>query len=254
MMTLVPIFQGSHRWLKYQIHGSDHARANLILVHGLSGSKRWWSRNIPALAKEYQVFVLELPGFGEARAQKTLDIPALGALLLEFVNALNLERPVLIGHSMGAHAALHAAALEPKRFAGLVLAAASAFMNRPVLESAAWLIPATLLGAPEFLPTVLSDGVQAGLANLWLAASALTRDNPIQILSRVTVPTLLLHGSRDVLVRLEMVQKLERGLLDSRLEIIAGAGHNLMFDKSEDFNSLTLEFLENVASSQTRDF
>jgi pimeloyl-ACP methyl ester carboxylesterase len=259
MMSLVPVFQGSSAWLEYEIHGSGHARADVVLVHGLSGSRRWWSRNIPALQKEYRVFVLELPGFGAARAQKTLNLPALGSLLLEFVKALNLEHLVIVGHSMGAHAALHAAALEPQRFSGLVLGAASAFVNRPVLNSAAWLIPATFLGAPEFVPTVLSDGFLAGIPNLWLAASALTRDNPTQILSRVTMPTLLLYGSQDVLVTLEMVQKLEEGLPDSRLEMIAGAGHNLMFDKSEDFNRLTLEFLENVgthghASSQTTDF
>jgi pimeloyl-ACP methyl ester carboxylesterase len=244
MMTLVPVFQGSNAWLAYTIHGSENTRADVVLVHGLSGSKRWWSRNIPALEKDYRVFVLELPGFGAAHTQKTLDIPALGALLLEFVNALKLERPVLIGHSMGAHASLHAAALEPNRFAGLVLGAASAYVNRPVLNSAAWLIPATFLGAFEFIPTVLFDGLLAGIPNLWLAASALTRDNPTQILSRVTIPTLLLHGSRDVLVTLEMGKQLEKNLANSKLEMIAGAGHNLMFDRAQEFNALTLEFLE----------
>jgi pimeloyl-ACP methyl ester carboxylesterase len=243
----VPTFQGSSAWLEYEIHGSEFARADIVLVHGLSGSKRWWSRNIPALKKDYRVLVLELPGFGAAHTQKTLDLPALGVLLLEFVGALRLEQPVLIGHSMGAHAALHAAALEPKRFTGLVLGAASAFVNRPVFNSASRLIPATLNGALEFLPTVLFDGLLAGIPNLWSAASALTRDNPTPLLARVSAPTLLLHGSRDVLVTLEMMQQLERGLPNSNLEIIAGAGHNLMFDKSEDFNRLTLEFLERLS-------
>ena len=240
---VVAVFQGSTAWLEYEIHGSENAKGNVVLVHGLSGSKRWWSRNIPALQKEYRVFVLELPGFGAARSQKTLDLPALGALLLEFVKALNLEGPVLIGHSMGAHAILHAAALEPDCFSGLVLAAASAFVNRPVLGSAAWLIPASIMGAYEFIPTVLFDGFQAGLFNLWLAAHALTRDNPTQLLSRLAMPVLLLHGSRDLLVTLKMANELQRGLIHSKLEIVAGAGHNLMFDRAGEFNRLTLEFL-----------
>jgi pimeloyl-ACP methyl ester carboxylesterase len=247
MMALVAVFQGSSAWLQYEIHGSENTRGDVVLVHGLSGSKRWWSRNVPALQKCYRVFVLELPGFGAARGQKTLDLPALGALLLEFVKASKLERPVLIGHSMGAHATLHAAALEPNRFSGLVLAAASAFVNRPVLNSAAWLIPASFMGAYEFIPTVLLDGFQAGFFNLWLAAHALTRDNPTQLLSRLTMPVLLLHGSRDVLVTLKMAQELQQGLVHSKLEIVKGAGHNLMFDRAEEFNSLTLEFLEQLA-------
>ena len=239
----VAVFRGSTAWLEYEVHGSEDAALSVVLVHGLSGSKSWWSRNIAALKKDYRVFVLELPGFGAARKQKILDLPALGALLLEFVRALKLERPVLIGHSMGAHAILHAAALEPNRFSGLVLAAASAFVNRPVLNSAAWLIPATFMGAYEFIPTVLFDGFQAGLLNLWLAAHALTRDNPTQLLSRLIMPVLLLHGSRDLLVTLKMANELQRGLVNSRLEIIAGAGHNLMFDRAAEFNRLTLEFL-----------
>ncbi len=241
------VFQGSSAWLEYDIYGSENAKGDVVLVHGLSGSKRWWSRNIPAFKKEYRVFVLELPGFGTARAQKILDLPALGALILEFVKASELEGCVLIGHSMGAHASLHAAALEPNCFSGLVLAASSAFVNRPVLNSVAWLIPASFMGAYEFIPTVLSDGFQAGLFNLWSAAQALTRDNPTSILARVTTPTLLLHGSRDLLVTLEMANELQRGLVNSTLEMIPGAGHNLMFDRSTEFNRLTLEFLEQIA-------
>jgi pimeloyl-ACP methyl ester carboxylesterase len=247
MMALVAVFQGSSAWLQYEIHGSENTRGDVVLVHGLSGSKRWWLRNVPALKKEYRVFVLELPGFGAARGQKTLDLPALGALLLEFVKALELEGCVLIGHSMGAHATLHAAALEPNCFSGLVLAAASAFVNRPVLNSAAWLIPASFMGAYEFIPTVVSDGLLAGFPNLWFAAQALTRDNPTSLLSRITIPVLLLHGSRDLLVTLKMANELQRGLVHSKLEIVSGAGHNLMFDRAEEFNSLTLEFLEQLA-------
>jgi pimeloyl-ACP methyl ester carboxylesterase len=248
----VGVFQGSSAWLEYGIHGSENTRGDVILVHGLSGSRRWWSRNIPVLEKEFRVFVLELPGFGAARNQNILDLPTLGVLLLELVQAFKLEQPVLIGHSMGAHAALHTAALEPQRFAGLVLAAPSALVKRPVLNSALWLIPATLLGAPEFIPTVLFDGALAGLPNLWLAANAIRRDNPNQILARVTTPTLLLHGSRDVLVSLEMSRTLSRNLVNSKLEVIAGAGHNLMFDRAAEFNSLTLEFLKRRAIGKAR--
>ncbi len=243
----MPTFQGSKAWLEYDIHGSENAKGDVVLVHGLSGSRRWWSRNIPALEKEYRVFVLELPGFGAARSQKILDLPALGALLLEFVKVLKLERPVLIGHSMGAHASLHAAALEPNCFSGLVLAAASTFVNRPVLNSAAWLIPATFMGAYEFIPTVVFDGLLAGIPNLWFAAQAITRDNPTSLLSRITMPTLMLQGSRDLLVTLKMANELQCGLVNSRLEIVQGAGHNLMFDRAAEFNRLTLGFLKQLS-------
>ena len=42
----------------------------VVLVHGFSGSTRWWSRNIPALAERYSVYLLDLPGFGAMRRRR----------------------------------------------------------------------------------------------------------------------------------------------------------------------------------------
>lgn len=42
----------------------------LILIHGLSGSGRWWRRNINALAEHYHVYVVDLIGFGRSSRQE----------------------------------------------------------------------------------------------------------------------------------------------------------------------------------------
>ncbi|HEY7094560.1 MAG TPA: alpha/beta fold hydrolase, partial [Ktedonobacterales bacterium] len=39
----------------------------VILVHGLSGSTRWWMENVEALAGQYRVYLVDLPGFGAMR-------------------------------------------------------------------------------------------------------------------------------------------------------------------------------------------
>ena len=39
----------------------------LILLHGLSGSGRWWSRNVPVFSRSFRTYSVDLPGFGESR-------------------------------------------------------------------------------------------------------------------------------------------------------------------------------------------
>lgn len=38
------------------------------MIHGLSGSTRWWARNVPTLARHFRVHVVDLVGFGGSRA------------------------------------------------------------------------------------------------------------------------------------------------------------------------------------------
>ena len=75
----------------------------IVLVHGLSGSTRWWSRNVPAIAERYRVYLVDLPGFGTLRSLRRRFVLAETATWLsEWMEAAGLERVHLVGHSMGA--------------------------------------------------------------------------------------------------------------------------------------------------------
>ena len=50
--------------LAFEMDGSGPP---LILLHGLSGSGRWWSRNVPAFASLFCTYAVDLPGFGASR-------------------------------------------------------------------------------------------------------------------------------------------------------------------------------------------
>ncbi|MFK8003749.1 MAG: alpha/beta fold hydrolase [Polyangiales bacterium] len=68
---------------------------------------------------------IDLPGFGETPVAAGPDASPLGRarFVLEVLNALEVERATLVGHSMGGVVACAAASLEPERFDGLVLLA-----------------------------------------------------------------------------------------------------------------------------------
>lgn len=50
--------------IRYEVAGEGEP---VVLVHGLSGSTRWWSRNAPALARRCRIYLVDLPGFGAMR-------------------------------------------------------------------------------------------------------------------------------------------------------------------------------------------
>src|SRR5690606_16886935 len=89
----------------YRIHSVEFGTRGdpLVLVHGLSGSSRWWHRNIAGLAAAYRVMVPDLIGFGRTRRPRIrLPTPRVVAgVLAEWMNARGIERAHLVGHSMG---------------------------------------------------------------------------------------------------------------------------------------------------------
>ena len=72
----------------------------LVLVHGLSGSGRWWAYNVPSLAKHFRVYNVDLVGFGRSRGQRLVLQEAAG-WLAEWLQMTGITQAHLVGHSMG---------------------------------------------------------------------------------------------------------------------------------------------------------
>ena len=215
----------------------------LVLIHGLSGSRLWWRRNTPTFRREFTVYTLDLVGFGRSRRQRPLPIRESAKLIGAWLDHMGLQVVRIVGHSMGAHTAIHIANAWPERISRLVLVAASAMIREPWWRITTRLPQAGLNGALDFLPTLAYDALRTGPLNLYHATQEILRDDPLEELTVLTMPTLLVWGERDVLVTLEQGQKLQQALTGARLEVIEGAGHNVMYDRAEAFNRLVLPFL-----------
>ncbi len=97
-------------------------RPPLLLVHGFGASTDHWRQNIAALQTEYEVWAIDLLGFG--RSAKP-DIEYSGPLwcdqLQDFIATVIGRPAVLVGNSLGGYASLALAATAPQWAAGLVL-------------------------------------------------------------------------------------------------------------------------------------
>jgi pimeloyl-ACP methyl ester carboxylesterase len=95
----------------------------LVLLHGLASNARIWDGVAPRLVGAgLRVVALDLRGHGESeQPDDGYDFASVGRDLSSALAGLELERPVLVGHSWGAHVALQYAAERPGALAGLVM-------------------------------------------------------------------------------------------------------------------------------------
>ena len=94
----------------------------LVFVHCGGCERGFWDGQVAHFAAKHRVVALDLAGYGQSGVgRKNWTMPAFGQDVVSVVEALDLKRVVLIGHSLGGPAVLEAARRMPGRVAGLVL-------------------------------------------------------------------------------------------------------------------------------------
>jgi pimeloyl-ACP methyl ester carboxylesterase len=220
------------------------AGAPLVLVHGLSGSSRWWERNIAALARHFRLYVIDLLGFGASRSRHPFVLSQAAGLLVRWMDQLGVARANVVGHSMGGFIAAELAADFPAYVERLVLVDAAALpFNYRYPRHALNLARQVRYLPPSFLPVLFADALQAGPVTLVQAARQLLMTDIRPKLAQIQAPTLLIWGEHDRIVPLELGQRLCEALTTGALVVIQSAGHNPMWDCPEVFNRAVLEFL-----------
>lgn len=223
----------------------------VLLVHGLSGSGRWWGRNAPALAERFRVHLVDLVGFGRSRGAFRLAEAA--GVLAAALDRLASGPFHVVGHSMGGYVAAELAAAAPDRVGRLVLVDAAAFPLgwRPVRHTVN-LARAVRYMRPSFLPVLVADALRAGPLTLLGAARETVETDLGARCEEVRAPTLVVWGEHDRVVPPSVGERLAECLPDGRLVTIEGAGHNPMWDRPAAFNRVLLEFLSGPAGPDGR--
>jgi len=92
----------------------------VVLVHGFIESADTWAPTARLLAADHRVYAIDLDGFGYTQRVAPYSTDHDTAQLLDFISALHLLRPVLVGHSSGAAVVADAALRAPARVGGVM--------------------------------------------------------------------------------------------------------------------------------------
>jgi pimeloyl-ACP methyl ester carboxylesterase len=227
--------------IAYEVAG---AGPPVVLVHGLSGSSRWWRRNIGALTPYRRVYVVDLIGFGASRARRPFALAEAAGYLTQWLDQLELERVSVVGHSMGGLIAAELAADAPERVDRLVLVDPAALpLDAHLMTHALSLLHELRYISLSFLPVLLADALRAGPLTLWRATTALMLADLRPKLAQVRAPTLVIWGEHDALAPLALARQLAQYLRYEELVVIKGAGHVPMWDRPQAFNRALTGFL-----------
>jgi pimeloyl-ACP methyl ester carboxylesterase len=222
----------------------------VVLLHGLSGSRRWWQRNVPALAEAHTVASVDLVGFGRNRRFSGLPVllPSFAettALLGRFLETFG-EPVHLVGHSMGGQIAIRLAAERPDLVRSLVLVNAAGMPfhldPRPHVRA----VPKPPYGGPGIARVLVPDFLRAGPASVAVAGARVLRGDMRAMMHALRLPVLLVWGENDPLVPVLYGEAMQQEIAGSRLVVIPRAAHVAMWDAPEEFNRVVLEFFGEV--------
>ncbi len=221
----------------------------VLFLHGGGGAPSWLPF-MARLAAKFDLIVPEHPGFGQSDTPAWLDTVAdLANFYLDFLDALDLDRVHLVGHSLGGWIAADLAVRDRARLASLVLVGSAGiqvvgveqvdtFLSndeqrvRDLFHDQALADEAIARARPEAEDVVLKNrAITARL--VWQPRSY---DPQLQKwLHRIDVPTLLIWGEHDRLFPKEHAFAYERLIAGSRAVIIADCGHLPHVEKADAF-------------------
>jgi pimeloyl-ACP methyl ester carboxylesterase len=135
--------------LAIETHGAGQS---LVLIHGMGSAATAWRPIIPALAKQFAVVIIDLPGHGRSPYSpiQKMDPASLAQLVLNNLTSLGIESFHLIGNSLGGWICLEIAALNPTAVKSVTALAPAGL----------WLTPFTSRYPGELALRVMASGVE----------------------------------------------------------------------------------------------
>ena len=226
---------------------------NLILIHGFGNNLHSWRSITPLLSEHYNIFALDLLGFG--LSEKPIDYDYSNAnqakTIGKFADALKLESFIVGGHSLGGAIGLHVAK-NNKKTKGLILFNPG-IINTGVPEFARYMnliFPFARISAKQFAnrefreqflkrsyynPSIVNEQVMDEIMMgsktedyLQGTSSMLGKfydANEAELMDQVSTPTLIVFGIEDRNKSMEEALQLKTGFKNSKLQLIKDAGH-----------------------------
>lgn len=239
---------------RYVVRGS--AGPAVLVLHGWGASIEAVHPILSGISPVATVYALDLPGFGQSDPPpEPWGVEDYQAFAAAFMDALEIDCPLVIAHSNGGRIAIRMASTEPARVSRLVLVDSAGIRPKRTLRwyrrvgmAKVGKYAARFLGAPgERLRATLvgraasADYAAAGPLRPTLVK--LVNTDLRSFMPSISAPTLLVWGSKDTDTPLSDAHEMERLIPDAGLVVLEGAGHYSYIDQSARFARIVSHFI-----------
>jgi|SRR6516225_6624577 pimeloyl-ACP methyl ester carboxylesterase len=231
---------GVHIWYAVFGHGSP-----ITLVHGGAGSSRYWGLQIPVLAREYEVIVLDSRGHGRStRSGEPMTYHLMADDVLAVMDSLHVSKAALVGWSDGAIIGLDIAIHQPERLTKLFAFGANSDTsgtqdvdNDPLFKE---YFRRCEQEYREISPTPAEyQEFQKQMQPMWESEPHFSD----QQLRNIRVPTWIVDGDHEELIKRQDTDRMARLIPGAREVILMDVSHFALLQDPKQFNTELLNFL-----------
>ncbi|HSP40609.1 MAG TPA: alpha/beta hydrolase [Gillisia sp.] len=244
----------------------------ILFAHGYGCDQNMWRYVYPAFEEKYKIVLFDHTGAGNSDEsqysyEKYNTLEGYSEDILEICEELNLQEVILVGHSVSSMIAVLAAAADPKRFSKLILIGPSpryindegyfGGFNREDIEGLMEALDSNYLGwASQMAPVIMGNGERPELGEE--LTNSFCRTNPAiakhfarvtflsdnrRDLHAVTVPTLIVQCSEDVIAPKEVGEYVHKNIPNSSIRVLKATGHCPNLSAPEETIEVIQEFL-----------
>lgn len=223
----------------------EPGRPPVVLVHGIGVSGRYFLRLADVLAATHDVYALDLPGYGTSpKPRRPLTVSELADVVAGTIAALDLDAPVVVGHSMGCQVVVQAVRSARVPCSGWVLIGPTVDPDARSLLRQSWrLLRDTLREPPPTNAVIFRDYVRMGPVRYLRTTRHMLRDRIEENVLGCAAPGLVLRGGGDPIAPRHWARRLAGTAPDARFVEIPGGAHAVQHTHAQEVAAACLPFL-----------
>ncbi|NML39460.1 alpha/beta fold hydrolase [Chitinophaga sp. G-6-1-13] len=229
-------------------------KQSMILLHGLFGGLSNWEGVIQHFGSRYDIHIPSLPIYDQHNQD---NLEYLVRFLEQYIEQHKLEKPVLIGNSLGGHVAILFTHRHPDKVSRLVLTGSSGLHENNIMgnypkrgnyeyirERVAYTFYDPAIATDALVDEVLQiTRNRIKCLRIVQTAKSAQRNYVASILPEIPTPTLLIWGEEDRVSPPDVAHEFQQLLPDVQLVMLSACGHAPMMERPEQFNRILEEFL-----------
>lgn len=253
----------------------------IIFLHGFPFDKTMWNEQLEFLKPSFRLIACDIRGFGKSTDEvSTLSIDLFADDLIQFMDALQIDKAIVCGLSMGGFITLNAQKKHPNRFEALILCDTQCIADTVEVKAKRYktIDEIKMNGVTDFnegfiknvfhkdsinykkelveklrsvvfanSQHIISEGLRV-LAN---------RSETCSTLSEINIPTLIICGREDEVTPLIQSEFMNTNIKRAIIEIIDNAGHVSNLEQPQEFNKHLSKFLRmliNIVPSKEKEY